>query len=200
MKNKKQIIWAIILTSAIILFFATGCKPKHIIQERVVTRVDSTAVSNLKNEVRRKDSIIVKLTLQLEASREEIVRLASESSSHIINYDTTAPVNPSTGKYPILQEIVTNTKSQLDKTIKEMESLREEYNKELNSMEQAKTNLELKVEALKVENRELKERITPTTGFNFRLFFWGVGSGMLVFVVILISLRRVRAMLKIGLF
>ena len=180
--TKKQIIWAIILTSAIILFFATGCKPKQVISERIVTKVDSTAVTSLKMELQKKTIEVEVLKSDLERSREEISRLASESSSHVIDYDTTAPVNPQTGKYPILQETITNTKSQLDRTIKEMETLRQEYNRELNNLENEKSNLSITVETLRQENSELKKKITPTTGFNFRLFFIGFGVGILISV------------------
>lgn len=187
--TKKEIIWFIILTSAIILFFATGCKPKQVITEKVVTKVDSTAVTSLKIELQKKTIEVEVLKSDLERSRDEITRLASESSSHTINYDTTAPVNPQTGKYPVLQEIITNTKSQLDKTIKEMETLRQEYNRELNNLESEKSNLTLTVETLKNENRELKEKITPTTGFNFRLFFIGLVVGIVITVIVYLLFR-----------
>lgn len=195
MKNfeatKKEIIWFIILLSAIILFFATGCKPQQIITEKVVTKVDSTAVTSLKTELVKKDAEVDALKSELERTREEIIRLASESSSHTINYDTTAPVNPQTGKYPVLQEIITNTKSQLDRTIKEMETLRQEYNRELNSLTTKNNDLELTVETLKNENTDLKEKTTQTTGFNFKLFFVGVFIGIIITIVIYFLLKSI---------
>lgn len=187
--TKKQIIWAIILASAILIFLLTGCKPKQIITEKVVTKVDSTAVTSLKTELGKKDAEVDALKSELERTREEIIRLASESSSHTINYDTTAPVNPETGKYPILQETITNTKSQLDRTIKEMETLRQEYNRELNSLTTKNSNLELTVETLISKNQELKEKTTPATGFNFKLFFGGFIAGIIISVVVYLLFR-----------
>lgn len=195
--TKKQIIWAIILASAILIFLLTGCKPKQVITERVVTKVDSTAVTSLKMELQKKTIEVEILKTDLERSRDEITKLASESSSHTINYDTTAPVNPTTGKYPILQEIITSTKSQLDKTIKEMEALRQEYNREVNHIETEKSNLELTVKALREENNELKKKITPTTGFNFRLFGFGIIAGILLTIAIYFLWRRFKQRLII---
>lgn len=184
MKRKaKQVLWAIIMILVLVMYFATGCKPKEIITEKVVVKVDSTAISNLKRDITRKDSLAESLMAQLERTKDKITRLESETSSHTIIYDTTAQVIPETGRYPILQEIITNTKSQLDKTIKEMELQRQEYSRELNHLEQDKSNLTLTVNELREENRDLKTKITPTTGFNFRLFFTGMGIGILLSII-----------------
>ena len=173
----------------LILLLLIGCKPKQIITEKVVVKVDSTAISNLKRDIIRKDSLAESLMSQLERTRDEITRLESETSSHTIIYDTAAPVNPTTGKYPVLQEIITSTKSQLDKTIKEMELQRQEYNRELNHLEQERSNLTLTVNELREENRDLKTKVTPTTGFNFRLFFYGVATGIAVIIALLLFIR-----------
>ena len=191
MKRKtKQAPWVILMILALVMSFATGCKPKQIITEKVVVRVDSTAITDLKRDITRKDSLAESLMAQLERTRDEITRLESETSSHTIIYDTTAQVIPETGRYPILQEIITSTKSQLDKTIKEMELQRQEYNRELNHLEQDRSNLTLTVTELREENRDLKAKITPTTGFNFRLFFYGVATGIAVIIALLLFIRH----------
>lgn len=191
MKRKtKQVLWAILMILALVMYFATGCKPKEIITEKVVVKVDSTAITDLKRDITRKDSLAESLMAQLERTRDEITRLESETSSHTIIYDTTAQVIPETGRYPILQEIITSTKSQLDKTIKEMELQRQEYNRELNHLERDRSNLTLTVTELREENRDLKAKITPTTGFNFRLYFYGVATGIAVIVALLLFIRH----------
>ena len=187
------------MLTAVILFFSTGCKPKQIITEKVITKVDSTAITSLKTELQRKAIEIEILKTDLERSRDEITRLASESSSHTINYDTTAPLNPETGKYPIMQEIITNTKSQLDRTIKEMETLKQEHTSEVDSLTTISTDLEQKVEKLTKENSEMKTKITPTTGFNFKLFFCGMiaGSAISLLIVFRKKLSRILSFLPI---
>jgi len=190
MKRKtKQGLWVILMALALVMYFATGCKPKEIITEKVVVKVDSTAITDLKRDITRKDSLAESLMAQLERTRDEITRLESETSSHTIIYDTTAQVIPETGRYPILQEIITSTKSQLDKTIKEMELQRQEYNRELNHLEQERSNLTLTVNELREENRDLKTKVTPTTGFNFRLFFYGVATGIAVMIALLVFIK-----------
>ena len=198
-EKKKQIIWAVILTSAIILFFATGCKPKQIVTEKVVTKVDSSAIISLQQQVSARNILIEIMNADLQTIREENVRLQGKVSKHEINYDTAAPLKPD-GTYPKASETITESRTTIEKKIEEFETLKQEYRREAESLTRKNENLELTIKTLREENKDLKEKITPTTGFNFRLFFWGVGVGALLFFVLLISLRRVRAMLKIGLF
>lgn len=197
--KRKQIIWAIILASAIILFFATGCKPKQIVTEKVVTKVDSSAIISLQQQVSARNILIEIMNADLQTIREENVRLQGEVSKHEINYDTAAPLKPD-GTYPKASETITESRTTIEKKIEEFETLKQEYRREAESLTRKNENLELTIKTLREENKDLKEKITPTTGFNFRLFFWGVGVGVLLFFVLLILLKRVRSMLKIGLF
>ncbi|MFA5540560.1 MAG: hypothetical protein WC984_02700 [Bacteroidales bacterium] len=167
------------------LLFLVGCKPKQIITEKVVTKIDSTAVISLKNELHAKEIQVENLKTDFKRLSDENTRLMSESSSHTINYDTAAPVDPYTGKYPIASETITQSKSLLEKTIKEFEILKQEYNNEIYKLTQENQNLEYTLETLKEENHSLKEKITPTTCFNFKLFFAGMIFGI---VLILISI------------
>jgi len=63
--------------------------------------------------------------------------------------------------------------------------LEQEYNNEIYKLTKENQNLEYTLEALKEENHSLKEKITTTTGFNFKLFFSGMIFGI---VLILISI------------
>lgn len=165
------------------LLFLVGCKPKQIITEKVVTKIDSTAVISLKNELHAKEIQGENLKTDFKRLSDENTLLMSEASSHTINYDTAAPVDPHTGKYPIASETITQSKSLLEKTIKEFEILEQEYNNEIYKLTKENQNLEYTLEALKVENRTLKEINTPTTGFNFKLFF----AGMIFGIVLILS-------------
>ncbi len=181
----KGIIWVIILIC--VLFFIIGCKPKQIITEKVVTKVDSTAVITLQNELNKRDSITESLIAQLERTIEEITKMENETSSHTIIYDTTAQVIPETGKYPVLQEVKTNTKSQLEKTISEMEKLQQDYNKKISSLEDEKSNLSSTVEMQKNENKQLKEKTVPT--FNLKSFFIGFSAGLIISVAVFLFIK-----------
>ena len=167
------------------LLFLVGCKPKQIITEKVVTTIDSSAVISLKNELHAKEIQVENLKTDFKRLGDENTRLMSESSSHTINYDTAAPVVLHTGKYPIASETITQSKSLLEKTIKEFEILEQEYNNEIYKLTRENQNLEFTLETLKEENHSLKEKITPTTCFNFKLFFAGMIFGI---VLILISI------------
>lgn len=165
------------------LLFLVGCKPKQIITEKVVTKIDSSAVISLKNQLHAKEIQIENLKTDFKRLSDENTRLMSEASSHTINYDTAAPVDPHTGKYPIASETITQSKSLLEKTIKEFEILEQEYNNEIYKLTKENQNLEYTLETLKEENHSLKEKITPTTGFNFKLFF----AGMIFGIVLILS-------------
>lgn len=173
----------------ILLLLLVGCKPKQIIQERVVTKVDSTAVLSLQQQVSARNIVIDMMRSEIEATREENVRLQGEVSKHEINYNTEAPVNPKTGKYPIASEVITESRTMLEKSIKEFEILKQEYRKEAEALTQKNSNLELTIESLRDENRELRAKITPTTGFNFRLFFTGMGVGVVLMIALWLFLK-----------
>lgn len=192
----KEIIWCIILTLGLIIFFATGCKPKQIVTEKVVTKVDSSAIISLQQQVSARNILIEIMNADLQTIREENVRLQGEVSKHEINYDTAAPLKPD-GTYPKASETITESRTTIEKKIEEFETLKQEYRREAESLTRKNENLELTIKKLREENKDLKEKITPTTGFNFRLFFVGVGVGVLLFFVLLIILKRVRSTLKI---
>lgn len=177
----------------IIIFFIllslVGCKPKQIIQERVVTKDDSTAVISLKSELQKKVIESELLKTDLERTREEIIKLRSEVSQHEINYDTNAPLKPD-GTYPIASETKTESKTEYEQTKKEYLKIIDELKKEVQEVTTKNTNLDQEVKKITDENKELKSKTTPTTGFNFRLFGWGVLTGVvLVILAVVIKIR-----------
>ena len=104
-----------------IIFFATGCKPKEIIQDRIIVRTDSTAIYSLQEQILSKNLSIEFLQRELNKTREENSRLQEFIYKHEINYDTNLPVIPETGKPPISSEAITESKRFLENTIKELE-------------------------------------------------------------------------------
>lgn len=187
MKNKKR-LWAAILLLLLIAFFATGCKPNQIITERVIREADSTAVLKLQTELRLKEKTIEVLTADLKRVREENVLLRSESSSHEINYDTNAPVDPETGKYPVQSETITHSKYEYDRVVTENETLRKEFNREAELYETKISNLELTVETLTQENSELQTK--ETVKFHFKSFLGGVVAGIILIILLMLFLKK----------
>lgn len=173
----------------IILLIIIGCKPKQVIQEKVVTKIDSSQVITLKDELKKKTIEVELLKTDLERIRDENIRLQSEVSSHVINYDTGAQIKPD-GQYPKANETITQSKYIYERTIKELEVLKQQYSKKVDSLIIVNRNLQQSIELVANENKSLSEKTTPTTGSNFRLFLIGIVVGILLcFILWLLSKR-----------
>ena len=176
MKNKCTLIT---LAFALILI---GCKPVHTLQEKYITTVDSTAVMTLKEMLRVEVQKNEALREQLERTKSENTKLTNEIESHEIHYDTTAPVDVGTGKYPIASETITTSRSVLEKELKEQEKLLKEQNIEIKAQAQHNKNLVYEVESLRNENSELKSN-TVRCGFSLKWLVYGVGAGIIVTII-----------------
>lgn len=156
----------------IVIVFAS-CKPKEVIVEKTVTKVDSTLNVQLKQELEQRNSIIENLKSEIERQREENTKLKQESTSHTINYDTDKPIDENTGKHPVKSETTTQSKSVLDKIVSDFEKSKEDYNSKIESYTSRINNLELALQVAKNENSELKKKTTPIN-------YW---AAMFIFVV-----------------
>lgn len=186
-KTKYRILCAILLI-VLIAFFATGCKPKQIITERTVTKADSTAIWRLQMELSQSELQVSDLKLELNRAKSENTRLNSEIFRLETLYDTSKPIDPSTGKPPVQSEITTITKSELERTIQEKETLIQEFRREVETLATKNSNLELEVKSLKQENSDLKTKTVPS--FNLKSFLWGVLAGAALLILLLLFLKR----------
>ena len=184
-------ITALILLIAATLLFLVGCKTKHTITEKTLTQTDSTALWNLNDSLYKKETLIAILQSDLQRLRDENIRLLNEASTHLISYDTSAPVNPQTGKPPIASESYTVSKSTLEESKKEYETLLKTASIEKETLTRQNRNLQLTVEKLTNENKQLTEK-TTTPGFNlnFKLFLAGLISGLILSVLIYLNLKN----------
>lgn len=172
----------------IILLIVIGCKPKQVIIEKVVTKIDSSQVITLKDELQKKTIEVELLKTDLERTRDENIRLQSEVSSHVINYDTGAQIKPD-GQYPKASETIVQSKSVYEKTIKQLEFLSQSYGKKVDSLITLNRNLQQSIELVTNENKNLSNKTTPTTGFNFKLFLIGVIVGILLCFILWLIIK-----------
>jgi len=175
---------------ALFIIFFVGCKPQQIITEKTITTVDSSMISNLRDELYLSNRKVSILESDLDKSRDENVRLLNEASSHIINYDTGAQINPQTGKYPIANETITETKSSLEKTVKEKEQLITKQSDSIQSLSIYVGTLKTEVNTLKKENKDLKEKATANTGLNLRLLIFGLSFGAIIALIIRYFIKK----------
>ena len=189
---KKTSIHRIIAAALVIaiLQLLTGCKSNQLITEKVVTKIDSTAVWNLEEGLHKKELQITLLETDLKRTKDENINLRSEISKHEIHYDTTAPVDTSTGRPPVSSEITTINKSWIEKTMKEYETLIQQTSTENETLSTENTNLQLTVKTLVNENKELKEKTTGGGSTKFRLFSIGLMAGILLSLLICFAIRK----------
>ena len=173
-----------------ILQLLSGCKPNQLITEKVITKIDSTAVWNLEKELHKKELRITLLETGLKRTKDENITLRNEVSKHEIHYDTTAPVDASTGRPPVSAEIITISKSWMEKTIKEYETLIQQASTQNETLTTENTNLQLTVKTLINENKELKEKTTTTGSTKFRLFFAGSITGIFLSIFAYFVFRK----------
>lgn len=186
----KEKIWFIILLLGLILFFATGCKPKQVIQEKIIYKTDSLAITKLRDSLYRQEKKIAILEVDLLRTKEENSKLTNEVSRYETYYDTSKPIVPETGKPPVSSEITTISSSQLEKNLKEQVKLNAEYRIENESLTRINRNQELIIESLIEENRDLKQKTTPNAGFNINSFMWGILVGIVLIALLLIFIRK----------
>lgn len=180
---------ALFLLLLTVLLFLVGCKTKHTITEKTTIKTDSTAIWILNDSLYRKETLITNMQSDLQRLRDENLRLLNETSTHQISYDTSAPVNPQTGKPPIASEVITISKSTLEKTIKEYETLLQSTTIKNESLIRQNHNLQLTIEKLTNENKQLTEKITTSPSFNLKLFLVGLFFGVILSVLIYLNLK-----------
>jgi len=188
-KISKHTIIVAALVIAILQLLA-GCKSNQVITEKVVTKIDSTAIWNLEKEIHKKELRITLLETDLKRTKDENINLRNEVSKHEIHYDTTAPVDTATGRPPVSVEIITISKSWMEKTIKEYENLIQQTSAENETLTTENTNLQHTVKTLVDENKELKEKTTAAGNTKFRLFFAGSITGIFLSIFAYFVFRK----------
>lgn len=183
---KTAALFLVLLTA---LLFLVGCKTKHTISEKTITKTDSTAIWNLNDSLYKKETQIVILKSDLQRLSDENLRLVNESSTHLISYDTSSPINPQTGKPPIASEVITISKSTLEETKKEYETLLQTASVENEILTRQNHNLQLIVEKLTNENKQFTEKIATSTGLNLKLFLFGLFLGVILSVLIYLIIK-----------
>ena len=181
---------ALFLLLLTVLLFLVGCKTKHTITEKTTIKTDSTAIWILNDSLYRKETLITILKSDLQHLRDENTRLLNETSTHQISYDTSAPVNPQTSKPPIASESFTVSKSTLEQTRKEYETLLQTTSLETESLTRQNHNLLLTVEKLTNKNKQLTEKITTSPGLNLKLFLFGLFLGVILSVLIYLNIKK----------
>ena len=175
---------ALFLLLLTVLLFLVGCKTKHTISEKTITKTDSTAIWNLNDSLYKKETLITILKSDLKRLRDENTRLLNETSTHQISYDTSAPLNLQTGKPPIASESFTISKSTLEQTRKEYEILLQTTTIKDETLTRQNLDLQLTVEKVTNENKQLKEKIANSPGLNLKLFLFGLFFGAILSVLI----------------
>lgn len=171
-----------ILVCVIVLAGLAGCKPVQIVKERYVVHSDSSVVASLREELNQSTVEVMTLKTDISRMREENMRLQSEITTHVINYDTNAQLKED-GSYPVAQEIISTSKQKLERQLQERETLIKELNREVEALLIKNVNLEYELQQLKdVEGEREVEPVKKN--YWWRWLLAGFLSGGIVVVLI----------------
>jgi len=157
-----------------------GCRAGKTVTERVVRETDSAAVWELRDSLQRKVTEIALLKTDLKRVREENMTLRTEGMSYEIKYNTAVPIDTTTGKPPIMSERITTHLSRYEKSVADVEHQQKEWSLERESLTRKNSSLQLSVDKMTRENRELKEKPAPSYPFRLKLLPLVVMLGILL--------------------
>lgn len=181
---RRNNFFLIIVVMTTCMFLQTGCKPKRIIAERVVSQTDSFSVLQLKDSLYIKEIQLAIMESDLKRARAENINLKSETSRYEVSYDTNTKVDSFTNRAAVISEVFTINKNLYEQSVREQEILLREVRVENESLR--KNNIDLQM----IEKRETSSE----TGFVQRSFNAGFIVGMLLVLLLalllLLLLRR----------
>jgi len=99
-------------------------------------------------------------------------------------------VNPQTGKPPIASEVISLSKSTLEESKKELESLLQTAFLENEALTRQNRNLQLTVEKLTHENKQLTAK-TTSPAVNLKPLLIGLILGVILSVLSYFSIRKI---------
>lgn len=172
------------------LLLLVGCKPSQLVTEKIITRTDSSAVQVLRDSFYRKDIQMAFLHTDLKRARVENIRFRSETRQHEIHYDLTASVDTSTGKRPVMSEIITSTDNRYGKEVEDDERRSAEAFMAHENLTYVNRSQLLTVEKQTLEDKTLKEE-PPASRSRYKLFMAGVVVGIILGVAAGFLLRGI---------
>ena len=125
----------------------------------------------LQEQLEERSKEVEDFKAELRQVREENSRLQSEVSTMTTKYDTSKPIVPETGKPPVMEETKTESKSVLERKVKELKDVNVEQKRVIESLTLTNSNLQYEIKQLLNENSELKSKTIPRSGFNFKWSF-----------------------------
>ena len=158
-----------------------GCKPKQLINEQVVAKMDSTSVLQMSDSLQTEERQTSVLRTYLNRFIEDNFNLQSEILKNEIYYDTSAQIDSLSGKHPILSEVVTTNIITLDRSHKDCEAMIRVDSIEKTSTSAINSNIGLKVEKVIDVNKTVETE--PVRNFSLSYILTCVVIGLLIVLV-----------------
>ena len=168
----------VIINSLLIL---GGCKPKQLVSEQYVAKMDSSVVLQMNDSVQINERQLSVLKTHLNLFIEDNLKLEGKMLKKEINYDTGVPIDSVSGKHPILNEIFTTNIIRYDKLHKDYEVMLIEDSTEKVSISTQITKLNHKVEKMIDENKSVKTKSFSEYRFKYLIVAVGVLLCLLYF-------------------
>ena len=166
LKNSRIMLFLFVIN---LLFVLGGCKPKQLVNEHVVNKLDSSAIWQLNDSIQIKEWQMSVLKSHLNRFIEDNFNLVSEMWKREIYYDTNAAIDSVSGRHPVLGEIVTTNIITLENSLKNHEALIKEDSIVKINVSKANRNIELKVEKVIDKNKTIESKRFHKTSWKYIL-------------------------------
>ena len=177
-RNSHLRLLVVIINSLLIL---GGCKPKQLVSEQYVAKMDSSVVLQMNDSVQINERQLSVLKTHLNLFIEDNLKLEGKTLKKEIYYDTGAPIDSVSGKHPILKEIFTTNIIRYDESHKDYEVMLVEDSTEKVSISTQITNISHKVEKVIDENKSVKTKSFSEYRFKYLILVVSVLLCLLYF-------------------
>ncbi len=167
LRNSGLIIFLIVANSLLML---GGCKPKQLMNEQHVIKMDSTAVFEFNDSLQVREWQMTVFRTHLNRLIEDSFNLESKMLKKEVFYDTSAQKDSVSGKYPLSSEVETTNIITLERSLKNHEAHIKDDLIEKTDVSIQNSNISYKVEKEIDENKIVETKLLHKTSLKYILF------------------------------
>lgn len=179
----RKFLTAIKVALMVVVMLVAGCMPSKTVTQRGGAQTDRSAVSVTADSLWRTESMAALLAKEVKRTRGERLAFRSEARIRDIYYDTTAPLDSASGRYPVAREVVATIGSRYGRQVEEEAtgSAGAKIIRQAESHESRAQHVDVKVKTK--QDEVLKENIELPRP-QFSLLVIGVVLGLIIALIV----------------